>query len=234
MKIGIIAAMSSEYKQVAQLLENKKEYTEGIYEYTEGTIKNNTVILTKCGIGKVNAAVGAVELIRTFQPDCIISTGVAGGIDKCLKVMDVVASAQIVYHDVWCGEGNAYGQIQGMPTFFEGNKTLFDCAVSLDTETPIHGGLICSGDKFITDREELDVIKGNFPEGLAVDMESGSIAQVCPIYKVPFISFRIISDTPGAENHWEQYTNFWGEMADRSFGVTKAFLESLPSQIQHS
>ena len=231
MKIGIIAAMSSEYKQVAQLLENKKEYVEGIYEYTEGTIKNNTIILTKCGIGKVNAAVGAVELIRTFQPDCIISTGVAGGIDKCLKVMDVVASAQIVYHDVWCGEGNAYGQIQGMPTFFEGNKTLFDCAISLDTETPIHGGLICSGDKFITDREELDVIKGNFPEGLAVDMESGSIAQVCHIYKVPFISFRIISDTPGAENHWEQYTNFWGEMADRSFGVTKAFLDSLPNQI---
>ena len=234
MKIGIIAAMSSEYKQVAQLLENKKEYTEGIYEYTEGTIKNNTIILTKCGIGKVNAAVGAVELIRTFQLDCIISTGVAGGIDKCLKVMDVVASAQIVYHDVWCGEGNAYGQIQGMPTFFEGNKTLFDCAISLDTETPIHGGLICSGDKFITDREELNVIKGNFPDGLAVDMESGSIAQVCHIYKVPFISFRIISDTPGAENHWEQYTNFWGEMADRSFGVTKAFLESLPSRIQNS
>ena len=234
MKIGIIAAMSSEYKQVAQLLENKKEYTEGIYEYTEGTIKNNIIILTKCGIGKVNAAVGAVELIRTSQPDCIISTGVAGGIDKCLKVMDVVASARIVYHDVWCGEGNAYGQIQGMPTFFEGNKTLFDCAISLDTETPIHGGLICSGDKFITDREELNVIKGNFPEGLAVDMESGSIAQVCHIYKVPFISFRIISDTPGAENHWEQYTNFWGEMADRSFGVTKAFLESLPSRIQNS
>jgi adenosylhomocysteine nucleosidase len=54
---------------------------------------------------------------------------------------------------------------------------------------------------------------------------------VCYIYKVPFISFRIISDTPGAENHWEQYTNFWGEMADRSFGVTKAFLDSLPNQI---
>ena len=234
MRIGIIAAMSSEYKQVAQLLEDKTEHTEGIYTYTEGRIKNNTIILTQCGIGKVNAATGAVELIRTFQPDCIISTGVAGGIDRCLKVMDVVASQHIVYHDVWCGEGNTYGQIQGMPAQFEGNPTLFDCAMSLDTETAIHGGLICTGDKFITDREELNVIKGNFPEGLAVDMESGAIAQVCHIYKVPFISFRIISDTPGAENHWEQYTNFWGEMADRSFGVTKAFLESLPSRIQNS
>ena len=182
MKIGIITAMSSEHRQVAQLLEEKKEHTEGIYAYTEGKIKNNTVLLTQCGIGKVNAAAGAVELIRRFQPDCIISTGVAGGIDRCLKVMDVVASSHIVYHDVWCGEGNAYGQIQGMPTFFEGHRTLLDCAMSLDTETAIHGGLICSGDKFITDRSELDAIKGNFPEGLAVDMESGAIAQVCHIY----------------------------------------------------
>ena len=106
--------------------------------------------------------------------------------------------------------------------------------MSLDTDTAIHGGLICTGDKFITDRKELNEIKGNFPDGLAVDMESASIAQVCYIYKVPFISFRIISDTPGAENHWEQYTNFWGEMADRSFGVTKAFLDSLPNQIKNS
>ena len=231
MKIGIITAMSSEHDQVALLLENKKEYTEGIYSYTEGQIHNNTIILTQCGIGKVNAAAGAVELIRNFQPDCIISTGVAGGIDKCLKVMDVVASSHIVYHDVWCGEGNAYGQIQGLPTYFEGHPTLLNCAMSIHTGTPIHNGLICSGDKFITDRKELDEIKGNFPEGLAVDMESGSIAQICYLYKVPFISFRIISDTPGAENHWEQYTNFWGEMANRSFGVTKAFLDSLPNKL---
>ena len=63
MKIGIITAMSSEQKQVAQLLENKKEYTEGPFQYTEGSIRNNTIILMKCGIGKVNAAAGTVELL---------------------------------------------------------------------------------------------------------------------------------------------------------------------------
>ena len=45
------------------------------------------------------------------------------GIDSCLKIMDVVVSRQIVYHDVWCGEGNMYGQIQGLPARFEGNAT---------------------------------------------------------------------------------------------------------------
>ena len=202
MKIGIITAMSSEQKQLANQL------------------------------GKVNAAAGTVEMINNFQPDCIISTGVAGGIDTCLKIMDVVVSRNIVYHDVWCGEGNSYGQIQGLPTFFEGNETLYNTAMSLDTETAIHGGLICTGDKFITDRKELDEIKSNFHEGLAVDMESASIAQICYLYKVPFISFRIISDTPGAENHFDQYLNFWGEMANRSFKVTETFLKALPNRIR--
>ena len=231
MKIGIITAMSSEQKQLANQLENPTERKEGPFTYTEGTIKNNTIILMQCGIGKVNAAAGAVEMIRNFAPDCIISTGVAGGIDSRLNVMDVVVSSRIVYHDVWCGEGNAYGQIQGLPLYFTGNETLFQCAISLDTETAIHGGLICSGDKFITDRQELETIKTNFPEGLAVDMESASIAQVCHLYEVPFISFRIISDTPGAEKHLEQYKNFWGEMADRSFHVTEAFLKALPNKL---
>ena len=88
-------------------------------------------------------------------------------------------------------------------------------------------GLICSGDQFITDRSQLDAIKQRYPEGLAVDMESGALSQVCYLYGVPFLSFRIISDTPGAENHFDQYQNFWGTMADRSFGVTKALLEKI-------
>ena len=67
MKIGIITAMSSEHRQVAQLLEEKQVHTEGIYAYTVGKIKNNTIILTQCGIGKVNAAAGAVELIRNYR-----------------------------------------------------------------------------------------------------------------------------------------------------------------------
>lgn len=223
--------MTSEQKQLANQLENKTERKAGPFSYIEGNIRQNEVILTQCGIGKVNAAAGTVELIRNFQPDCIISTGVAGGIDPCLNVMDVVVSRQTVYHDVWCGDGNAYGQVQGLPTFFQGNDKLYECALSLDTETPVHGGLICTGDQFITDRSELNKIKKDFPEGLAVDMESAAIAQVCHLYKVPFISFRIISDTPGADKHFEQYLNFWAEMADRSFHVTETFLKALPDKI---
>lgn len=232
MKIGILTAMTSEHDQLAALLEDRKTEQQGLFTYTLGRIDNNEIVLRQCGIGKVNSALGAAELIKAYAPECIISTGVAGGIDKCLDVMDVVVSSQIVYHDVWCGMGCDYGQVQGLPTFFQGEWKLVETALRLNedetNQTKIHAGLICTGDQFITNREELDKIKSHFPAGLAVDMESASIAQTCHIYGVPFVSFRIISDTPGAtEDHASQWENFWVEIANRSFGVTKKFLESI-------
>ncbi|MBQ0062312.1 MAG: 5'-methylthioadenosine/S-adenosylhomocysteine nucleosidase, partial [Bacteroidales bacterium] len=152
MKIGIITAMNAEKEQIVKLLDNPTEHKEGNYLYIEGVLNNNELVIMESGIGKVNAAIGAVELIKTYHPDCIISTGVAGGIDARLSVMDVVVSDRIVYHDVYCGEGNAFGQVQGLPLYFPCNKLLLDCATSIDApDTTIIGGLICSGDKFISD-----------------------------------------------------------------------------------
>ena len=231
MKIGIIAAMASEREQLARLVKGMRTEQHGLFEYTVGRLGGNTLYIMECGIGKVNAAVGASALMAHMQPDVVVSTGVAGGIDEKAGVMEVVAASEVVYHDVWCGNGNEVGQIQDMPARFVCDGRLLSVAVSLDASVPVHAGLICTGDKFITERAELDAIKAEFPEGLAVDMESAAIAQVCHLYRVPFISFRIISDTPGADAHWQQYENFWETMADRSFGVVRTFLEGLPSSL---
>jgi adenosylhomocysteine nucleosidase len=231
MKIGVLTAMTSEFEQLAALLEDVAECSHNGIDYLTGRVGDNGIILRQCGIGKVNAALGAAELIRAFSPDAMVSTGVAGGIDCCLGVMDVVVSTSIVYHDVWCGMGCEYGQVQGMPAVFAADEAMWRAAQSLTGDegnvTRIHAGLICTGDQFITNRDELDKIKQNFPQGLAVDMESAAIAQTCHIYGVPFVSFRIISDTPGVDKHIEQYENFWGEMANRSFDVTRRFLMKL-------
>lgn len=229
MIIGILTAMQSEHDLLAALIENKTTTIVNDFSYLHGTMGNHQIILMQCGIGKVNATIGTTELIRNYAPQCIISTGVAGGIDECLDVMDVVVSKQTVYHDVWCGMGCEHGQIQGLPTFFDGDEKLVNAAESLNDKQPtkIHCGLICTGDQFITSREELNTIKKNFPAGLAVDMESCAIAHTCYIYNVPFVSFRIISDTPGVKEHIQQYEDFWGEMASRSFQVTKHFLEAI-------
>ncbi|MCD8293214.1 MAG: 5'-methylthioadenosine/adenosylhomocysteine nucleosidase [Prevotellaceae bacterium] len=230
MRTGIICALQSEFNRLTALLTSRRECGEGAFSYVSGELGGNFVVMTRCGIGKVNAAVGAAELIRRFTPGLLLSTGVAGGIDTCLQVTDVVVSDRVVYHDVWCGEGNEYGQVQGLPTYFEGYRPLLERITQMDTSAignKIHRGLICTGDRFVTSRAELADIKAHFPDGLAVDMESAAIAQVCHLYKVPFLSLRIISDTPGVEAHFSQYLDFWGTMADRSFQVTRGLLTTL-------
>lgn len=219
--------MSVEFRQVAQMLTEQHEEVHGPQKYLLGNLGENKVVLQQCGIGKVNAATGVTDLILHYHPDCIISTGVAGGIDACLQVMDVIVGREVCYHDVWCGEGCDPGQVQGLPTRFLGDEALLEKALAVDADVRILPGLICTGDRFVTSRDELDAIKGANPDGLAVDMESGSIAQVAHLYGIPFISFRIISDCPGAKEHFQEYLNFWETMADKSFRVTRSFLNSL-------
>lgn len=197
-----------------------------------GRLGDNDIVLWQCGIGKVNAAVGTMRLVSQHRPDAIISTGLAGGIDEKMQVMDVLAASQSVYHDVDCGVGLGcqLGQVQGLPARYDADKRLLGHAekVPLEGDERLMTGLICTGDQFITDRDRLNVIKRNFPDGMACDMESAAIAQTCHLLGVPFLSLRVISDTPGrTDNHQQQWEDFLASMCDRSFRFVKRYLETM-------
>lgn len=214
MKIGIIVAMDKELQQLRPLF------------------PEDQVILQKSGIGKVNAAIQTVEMIRQFQPDCIISTGCAGGNGDDINAQDVVVSTQLAYHDVYCGEAvghSVYGQVQGLPPRFDADPRLLEKALSLSLPKgmKVHPGLIVTGDWFVDTKDKMREIVGHFPEAKAVDMESCAIAQTCYINKVPFISFRVISDIPLRDTDASMYHDFWNTIAQNSFQVTKTFIESL-------
>ena len=212
MKIGIIVAMDKELRQLQQVFEG------------------SSVIINKCGIGKVNAALGAQQMILDYRPDVIISSGCAGGNGDDINVQDVVVSSELCYHDVYCGtaidNSTQYGQVQGMPARFQADPWLLEKATSLSS-TPLHPGLIVTGDWFVDTKEKMRQIVEKFPDARAVDMESAAIAQTCFIHKVPFISFRIISDIPLRDTNASQYHDFWNTVAENSFQVTKTFVESL-------
>ncbi len=227
MKIGIVIAMDKEFSRMKGLLTNAEETTVGGKTFVTGTIGDNSLVLLQCGIGKVNAAIGAVELIDRFAPDAVVSSGVAGGASVELEVQEVVASTATCYHDAYCGSEVQKGQILGLPARFDADARLLDAATRLDCGTRIVPGLIVTGDWFVDSRDKMRSILGDFPDAMAVDMESAAIAHVCHQRGVPFISFRIISDIPLKDNKAAQYFDFWDRIADGSFGVTKAFLESL-------
>ena len=194
--------------------------------FTDGSVR-----VEKCGIGKVNAALGAQRMINEFQPDVIISSGCAGGNGDDIDIQDVVVSAELTYHDVYCGKAiddtTVYGQVQGLPARYQADSWLLEKARSLDCGVKIHPGLIVTGDWFVDSRDKMREIVGHFPEAKAVDMESCAIAQTCYINKVKFISFRVVSDIPLRDTDASQYHNFWDTIAANSFQVTKTFVESL-------
>ena len=215
MKIGIIVAMDKELRQLQQVF------------------KDSDVLVQKCGIGKVNAALGAQRMINEFHPDCIISSGCAGGNGDDVNVQDVVVSSELCYHDVYCGTAidntTIYGQVQGLPARYQADPHLLQKSneIALHTNIKIHPGLIVTGDWFVDSKDKMREIIGHFPDAKAVDMESCAIAQTCYINKVPFISFRVISDIPLRDTDASQYHNFWDTVAEHSFQVTKTFVESL-------
>lgn len=215
-RIGIIVAMDKEFKQLQQLFSDEQ------------------VRVIKCGIGKVNAALGAQQLINEFHPDCIISSGCAGGNGDDVEVQDVVVSNELTYHDVYCGTAidneTQYGQVQGLPARYQADAYLLKTAREMQLESSqiaLHEGLIVTGDWFVDSREKMRSIVEKFPDAKAVDMESCAIAQTCWLNKVPFISFRVISDIPLRDTDASQYHHFWETIADHSFQVTKTFVEKL-------
>lgn len=222
MRIGIIIAMDKEYKQIAALLSDKTELHSELFQYVSGYIGENEIILQRCGIGKVNAAVGATDMIIGYHPQLIISTGCAGASSVDVNVRDVVVGSTVAFHDVYCGPNNAYGQMQDMPPYYSAPEDLV--AKALKISPVVKEGLIASGDWFVDSTDKAKEILGHFPDAIAVDMESGSIAQTCYLFKVPFISFRVISDNVLKENNIDDYQKFWSELADESFGIVKSFI----------
>jgi adenosylhomocysteine nucleosidase len=214
MKIGIIVAMDKELRQLQQLF------------------CQDNVRVEKCGIGKVNAALGAQRIINEFRPDVIISSGCAGGNGDDINIQDVIVGSEVTYHDVYCGkaidETTVYGQVQGLPVRYTPDPYLLEKAFNLQTSSiNLHQGLIVTGDWFVDTKEKMRSIIDKFPEAKAVDMESCAIAQTCYINQVPFISFRVISDIPLRDTDASQYHDFWNTIADNSFQITKTFVASL-------
>ena len=226
MKTGIIVAMDKELRLLTPLMtDSATQDINGFLFYT-GTIDGAEVVAAKCGIGKVNAAIGAMTMIDNFHPKLIVNTGVAGGTGGQAGVLDVVVGTRVAYHDVWCGPGTEWGDAAGCPRYFQTDSRVSALECLRESETVKHG-LVCSGDVFVSDPGILARIRELYPDVDAVDMESAAIAQVCWLRGVAFACIRVISDTPGAADNIAQYENFWDDAPAQTFGLLRGILSEL-------
>ncbi|MDE4083762.1 5'-methylthioadenosine/S-adenosylhomocysteine nucleosidase [Planococcus maritimus] len=204
MRIGVIGAMEEEVELLRNQLANTSVREIANSEFTTGTYKGQELILLKSGIGKVNAAMTTTILMQEFKPDLVLNIGSAGGFDEELEVGAVVISDEVRHHDVDATVfGYELGQVPQMPAAYTANKELIELAVKAVDEIGEHQhavGLIATGDSFMSDPERVALVKQQFPEMKAAEMEAAAVAQVCFQYDTAFVVIRALSDIAGKES----------------------------------
>ena len=228
-KIGIICAMETELDELLQGMDSVEEVKIIGIKFYCSTLNDKEIILSLCGVGKVNAAMATTVLIERFNCDLIINSGIAGGVAP-LKKRDSVIATKLMYHDVdVTGFGYPFGQVPGYPKEFIVNPSILLLVKKIFSKLNLNFKTlpIVSGDKFVTSKEMLSGIE--YTDGYAVEMEGAAIAQVCIKAGIDFIVIRYISDIIGEVNQEEDYAKFEAEMASRSASVTLEFLKNICS-----
>lgn len=184
--------------------------------------ENQTLIAVHAGVGKVNAAMAAMELILTYKADAILNGGLSGAISG-LRRKDVVAGTHYVECDFDLRSfDRRLGEKDDGSYIYKADRVLLEAA------SMVHGmkqGRLGTGDFFLTDADKKEFYLQEFDLN-AFDMESGAIAAVCAKYKVPFLSLRKISDD-AADTALESYSDM-DNLADSDFtDIFLAVLENI-------
>lgn len=226
MRLGIIGPSEDEINPFINNISISETIRIAKIDFHIGKYSDIDVVALFCGVCKVNAAIAAQILIDKFDVTHIIVTGVAGAIDKNLKICDTVISSEVAYHDVADEILTEYHP--WMETiYFKAAKGLIDKFNSIIADKwreSVFIGKIVTGEAFITQQGREDIIKKYNP--LCVDMETASIAHVSYANSIPFIAIRSMSDTPAesGNNAFEKYCEM---AAQKSVEVLKSFLDNI-------
>ncbi|MDF2486036.1 MAG: hypothetical protein K0R46_2204 [Herbinix sp.] len=198
-RIGIIGAMDEEVHILKGQMTDVEVKLIASMEFNEGRLQNHEVVVVRCGIGKVNAAICTQILMDLFHVDAVINTGVAGSLRNEIEIADIVLSTDTQQHDVDAsGFGYPVGVIPRMEaSIFQADQRLITLAKSVCDEVipevAVHTGRIVSGDQFISDNGKKTWLVDNF-NGFCTEMEGAAIAQTAYLNQVPFLIIRAISD----------------------------------------
>ncbi|ONI44468.1 5'-methylthioadenosine/S-adenosylhomocysteine nucleosidase [Candidatus Epulonipiscium fishelsonii] len=220
--IGIIGAMEEEIVALKRSMKVKSQLMKAQMEFIGGTLQEQEIVVVKCGIGKVNAAICTQVLIENFNVKCIINVGVAGALHPDLNIGDIVVSSDTVQHDV---DATVFGDPRGViprmdNSFFEADRKLMDIALkataTLGEEYKTYIGRIASGDQFISSIKMKEDLYSTFTAYCA-EMEGAAIAHTCYLNAVPFVIIRAISDKAdgSAEINFADFTEMAAKNATK-------------------
>ncbi len=227
--IGIIGAMDIEVENLKAQIENKETKIISGIEFVSGKIFNKEIVVAKCGIGKVFAAICTEAMILNFKPGYIINTGVGGTLTEKLSIGDIAISQALCQHDMDTSPiGDPKGLLSGINIInIPADEKLIELAQEVIKERNINfkTGIIASGDQFIANKFQKDFIVSEF-SAIACEMEGASVAHVCYVNNVKFLVLRAISDSADNSSHMD-YPTFLKMAAENSTKVTLELIKRI-------
>ncbi|MDR1939181.1 MAG: 5'-methylthioadenosine/S-adenosylhomocysteine nucleosidase, partial [Clostridiales bacterium] len=146
-----------------------------------------TFLLAVSGIGKVNSAATLQYILDKYGADSVINIGTAGGFSGCFEKNAVMLPVAAYQHDydlgVVGGDGYKRG---GVPNVGDGEFRFDAELVAALTDVcrglgyKFGGGILVSGDQFISDPIKVDELKRGFGAA-ACDMEGGALLQAAAL-----------------------------------------------------
>ena len=219
--IGIIGAMDPEVEGLVARLSERRDESCGSILFHIGKIGEKQVVIARCGVGKVFAAMCCEAMIIKYSPRLIVNTGVAGALNHSLRPTDIVIGERVFQHDM---DTSAFGDPRGLISGI--NKIHFEsCPRALEilkgtvdelSLTAIFGD-IATGDQVIASNDKRRAITDVFG-GDACEMEGGAIAQTAFANGVPFVVVRAISDSADGEASLD-YPKFLKIAAENSLKI---------------
>ena len=248
--VAILGAFDEEVAILEGQLVNPRAHTiEGI-QFLTGTLNEQNVVIARTGVGKVNAAMTAILIIEHFHPNCVIFTGVAGGLNPDLQIGDIVIAQKTAQHDLGKLESaeientGVRNPINGKrnPVFFPTDPGLLQI-----TETALEGielnpfqtpqgqrhpriirGTVVTGDVFVASDAKKTALHKNLGAD-AVEMEGAAVAQICWQHNVPCLIIRSLSDNAGA-NASEDFKKYYKIAARNSAALVTRIISQLHSE----
>ena len=224
--IGIIGAMDIEVAALRARMENPTVETVSGMDFIRGRLEGRDVVLVRSGVGKGFAGICAQTLILKYGVEAIINSGVGGTLTEELHIGDVALSSACVQHDMdTTPVGDPYGLISGINMIelpADAAMTAAFDRVCTEAGDNHRIRVIATGDQFVHTQERRDWIRKQFG-AVAVEMEAASIAQVCYVNHIPFVSIRVISDEASG-NVKIDYLSFVKKAAATSSDITLRWL----------
>jgi adenosylhomocysteine nucleosidase len=207
----VLGALPQETELVEGALKGRRRGRLGPFPFAEGRISGRRTIVAATGIGKTCASMVTMLFASHFRPRELIMTGTASRINPAVRNGDVIVGEVTCNHDFGSLRANyemeyfgAEGPLRdSMPIVYPGSAPLLAAArramlghvpEAAVQHSPsyvprVRMGRITSGDQFgITDERIADIRRQLAPD--LMEMESGSVAQVCWYLRIPFLCIR--------------------------------------------